>query len=79
MPAPDLVTAELTLTGRITTASNATFLGRIGGAAMVYKPIAGEQPLWDFPDECLAVWTTGSLSTATTSCEPCCEAGAARR
>jgi uncharacterized repeat protein (TIGR03843 family) len=53
MPAPDL-TAELTLTGRITTASNATFLGSIGGAAVVYKPIAGEQPLWDFPDGCLA-------------------------
>ncbi|MDO5754419.1 MAG: phosphatidylinositol kinase, partial [Arthrobacter sp.] len=27
MAVPDLVTAELTLTGRITTASNATFLG----------------------------------------------------
>ncbi|MDK1361557.1 SCO1664 family protein [Arthrobacter sp. zg-Y1219] len=54
MPAPDLVAAELTLTGRITTASNATFLGSIGGAAVVYKPIAGEQPLWDFPDGCLA-------------------------
>ena len=54
MPVPDLVTDELTLTGRLTTASNATFLGSIGGAAVVYKPIAGEQPLWDFPDGCLA-------------------------
>ncbi|MHA7280946.1 SCO1664 family protein [Arthrobacter sp. MDT2-2] len=54
MPAPDLVTAELTLTGRITTASNATFLGSIGDAAVVYKPIAGEKPLWDFPDGTLA-------------------------
>ncbi|WAP50629.1 SCO1664 family protein [Arthrobacter sp. ATA002] len=54
MPAPDLVTDELTLTGRITTASNATFLGSIGGAAVVYKPIAGEKPLWDFPDGFLA-------------------------
>lgn len=54
MPAPDLVTAELTLTGRITTASNATFLGHIGDAAVVYKPIAGEKPLWDFPDGFLA-------------------------
>jgi uncharacterized repeat protein (TIGR03843 family) len=54
MPAPDLVTAELTLTGRITTASNATFLGRIGDVAVVYKPIAGESPLWDFPDGTLA-------------------------
>ena len=45
MPAPDLVTAELTLTGRITTASNATFLGSIGDAAVVHKPIASEKPL----------------------------------
>jgi uncharacterized repeat protein (TIGR03843 family) len=54
MPAPDLVTAELTLTGRITTASNATFLGSIGETSVVYKPIAGEKPLWDFPDGFLA-------------------------
>ncbi|MCC3292139.1 SCO1664 family protein [Arthrobacter sp. zg-Y1110] len=54
MPTPDLVTAELTLTGRLTTASNATFLGSIGDASVVYKPIAGEKPLWDFPDGCLA-------------------------
>ncbi|MCP1413941.1 SCO1664 family protein [Paenarthrobacter sp. A20] len=54
MPAPDLVTAELTLTGRITTASNATFLGSISNVPVVYKPIAGESPLWDFPDGKLA-------------------------
>ncbi|MGO4234980.1 SCO1664 family protein [Pseudarthrobacter sp. YAF2] len=54
MPAPDLATAELTLTGRITTASNATFLGSIGDTTVVYKPIAGEKPLWDFPDGFLA-------------------------
>lgn len=54
MPAPDLLTAELTLTGRITTASNATFLGSIGEVSVVYKPIAGESPLWDFPDGSLA-------------------------
>ncbi|WP_442545259.1 SCO1664 family protein [Arthrobacter sp. KN11-1C] len=54
MPAPDLVTAELTLTGRITTASNATFLGSIGDVVVVYKPIAGENPLWDFPHGTLA-------------------------
>jgi uncharacterized repeat protein (TIGR03843 family) len=54
MAAPDLVTAELTLTGQITTASNATFLGSIGDVAVVYKPIAGENPLWDFPDGTLA-------------------------
>ncbi|HEX7350916.1 SCO1664 family protein [Brachybacterium sp.] len=54
MTGPDLATAELTLTGRLTTASNATFLGRIGDAAVVYKPVAGEAPLWDFPSGTLA-------------------------
>ncbi|WP_372698021.1 SCO1664 family protein [Arthrobacter sp. JSM 101049] len=54
MPAPDLETAELNLTGRITTASNATFLGSIGDVVVVYKPIAGESPLWDFPQGFLA-------------------------
>lgn len=54
MSATDLLTAELTLTGRIRTASNATFLGRIGDVVVVYKPIAGESPLWDFPDVTLA-------------------------
>jgi uncharacterized repeat protein (TIGR03843 family) len=54
MPAPDLMTAELTLTGRITTASNATYLGSIGDVVVVYKPIAGESPLWDFPQGTLA-------------------------
>ncbi|WP_269937426.1 SCO1664 family protein [Arthrobacter sp. HY1533] len=54
MPTPELLTAELTLTGRITTASNATFLGTIGDVVVVYKPIAGESPLWDFPQGTLA-------------------------
>ena len=51
---PDLLEGELELTGRITTASNATFLGEIDGVTVVYKPIAGESPLWDFPDGDLA-------------------------
>ena len=50
----DLLTGELTLTGRIRTASNATFVGSIGGTTVVYKPIRGEKPLWDFPDGYLA-------------------------
>lgn len=54
MSQADLVTAELTLTGRLATASNATFLGRIGDDAVVYKPVAGEAPLWDFPGRTLA-------------------------
>ncbi|QZY30842.1 SCO1664 family protein [Nocardioides coralli] len=35
-------------------ASNATFVGEIGGTRVVYKPVAGERPLWDFPDGSLA-------------------------
>lgn len=54
MSATDLITTELTLTGRIRTASNATFVGTIGEVSVVYKPIAGEAPLWDFPDGTLA-------------------------
>jgi uncharacterized repeat protein (TIGR03843 family) len=50
----DLPDGDLDLTGRITTASNATFLGTIDGVLVVYKPIAGESPLWDFPDGNLA-------------------------
>lgn len=45
---------ELTLKGRILPASNATFLGEIDGREVVYKPVAGERPLWDFPDGTLA-------------------------
>ncbi|MDA3803655.1 SCO1664 family protein [Clavibacter sp. CT19] len=54
MPETDLVAAELTITGRIRTASNATFLGTIGDVEVVYKPVDGENPLWDFPDGRLA-------------------------
>jgi len=45
---------KLELTGRITTASNATYLGQIDDVVVVYKPVAGEKPLWDFPDGNLA-------------------------
>ncbi|WP_341926973.1 SCO1664 family protein [Nocardioides psychrotolerans] len=45
---------DLELHGRIMPASNATFLGTIEGVSVVYKPIAGERPLWDFPDGNLA-------------------------
>ena len=50
----DLIGGELKLTGRITTASNATFLGSIDDVVVVYKPVAGEHPLWDFPGGHLA-------------------------
>lgn len=58
MTAPDAVAAlvegELTLHGRIMPASNATFVGEVDGVQVVYKPVAGERPLWDFPDGSLA-------------------------
>ena len=45
---------ELVLHGRIIPASNATFVGEVDGTRVVYKPVAGERPLWDFPDGTLA-------------------------
>ena len=45
---------ELVLTGRVLPASNATFVGRVDDVDVVYKPVAGERPLWDFPDGTLA-------------------------
>jgi uncharacterized repeat protein (TIGR03843 family) len=49
---------ELQVEGRLVDASNATFYCAITTpeqtAACVYKPIAGERPLWDFPDGTLA-------------------------
>jgi uncharacterized repeat protein (TIGR03843 family) len=49
-----LLSGELTLHGRVMPASNATFVGEIDGVRVVYKPVAGERPLWDFPDGTLA-------------------------
>ncbi len=49
---------ELTVIGRIRSASNATFLceAQLDDLTVhcVYKPVAGEAPLWDFPDGTLA-------------------------
>ncbi|MET8678663.1 SCO1664 family protein [Streptomyces sp. NPDC004647] len=53
-----LALGELTVRGRVREASNAVlhcaveFDGQ--RAACVYKPVAGERPLWDFPDGTLA-------------------------
>ena len=44
--------------GRLTDASNATFLCELEGVEpalqVIYKPIRGERPLWDFPEGTLA-------------------------
>ncbi|HEX3336324.1 MAG TPA: SCO1664 family protein [Jatrophihabitans sp.] len=49
---------QLTVEGRLLNASNATFYCSVTcagrSAACVYKPVAGERPLWDFPDGTLA-------------------------
>jgi uncharacterized repeat protein (TIGR03843 family) len=48
----------LTVEGRLVQASNATLYCSVEWeglvAACVYKPVAGERPLWDFPDGTLA-------------------------
>jgi uncharacterized repeat protein (TIGR03843 family) len=53
-----LTEGELTVRGRIQEASNAVLYCTVAydgtGAACVYKPVAGERPLWDFPDGTLA-------------------------
>jgi len=49
-----LRTGVLTLHGRVMPASNATFVGEIDGRRVIYKPVAGERPLLDFPDGTLA-------------------------
>lgn len=50
-----LQTGELELEGQFTWGSNYTFLVCVGGQLEgVYKPVKGEQPLWDFPPETLA-------------------------
>jgi uncharacterized repeat protein (TIGR03843 family) len=50
----DLERGELEVVGRIRVASNATYLAQIGPVTVVYKPVTGERPLWDFPDGTLA-------------------------
>ncbi|WP_425246920.1 SCO1664 family protein [Streptomyces sp. NEAU-NA10] len=53
-----LAQGELTVRGRIRDASNAALYCTVAHAGReatcVYKPVAGERPLWDFPDGTLA-------------------------
>jgi uncharacterized repeat protein (TIGR03843 family) len=53
-----LANGELDIQGRLVDASNATLYCTVSAdgaeATCVYKPIAGERPLWDFPDGTLA-------------------------
>lgn len=60
---------ELTVLGRIRSASNATFLCESTlderSVHCVYKPISGEHPLWDFPDGTLAGRELGAYLVST--------------
>ena len=53
-----LAAGELDVLGRLVDASNATLYCAVSldavEATCVYKPVAGERPLWDFPDGTLA-------------------------
>src|SRR3954470_23049138 len=53
-----LCDGELDLEGRLLDASNVTLIATIRTGTLagtcVYKPVAGERPLWDFPDGTLA-------------------------
>ena len=53
-----LTLGEISVTGRLIDASNATLFATttLDGEPMacIYKPIAGERALWDFPDGTLA-------------------------
>jgi len=57
-PEQALAHGEVTVIGRIRSASNATFLCEANlddrVQHCVYKPVRGEAPLWDFPDGTLA-------------------------
>lgn len=77
-PAPEpadalrlLTDGEISVEGQLVDASNATLFCEISldgvSAACVYKPVAGERPLWDFPTGTLAARevATWAVSDAT--------------
>lgn len=53
-----ILNGNLLVVGRLVDASNATLLANVEGSdpsiEVIYKPVAGERPLWDFPDGNLA-------------------------
>ena len=59
IPKSELISSgEIAVVGRLVDASNATLLANIKDCdpkvEIIYKPVAGERPLWDFPDGDLA-------------------------
>ena len=62
----DLLTfGELTVEGRLVDASNLALLARVElegvSTHVMYKPVRGERPLWDFPDGTLAARETAAF------------------
>jgi hypothetical protein len=59
---------QLCVEGRLMDASNATLYCSVSmdgvAAACVYKPIAGERPLWDFPEGTLAAREVAAYSVS---------------
>ncbi len=57
-PVDALATGDLHVIGRLTEASNMALLADVvtdeGPIRCIYKPVAGERPLWDFPGAALA-------------------------
>jgi uncharacterized repeat protein (TIGR03843 family) len=64
-----LTHGELSVEGRLVDASNATLYCAATAAgvtaACVYKPVAGERPLWDFPDGTLAEREVAAFEVST--------------
>lgn len=73
-----ILEGQLTIVGRLVDASNATLFGDIDEGldqsfSVVYKPVAGERPLWDFPDGTLAAREVAAYelsSAADFNCVP---------
>lgn len=63
-----LRSAPLTVLGQLLDSSNTTLLTRLedgSGEHAIYKPVAGERPLWDFPDGQLAYREVATWLVAT--------------
>jgi uncharacterized repeat protein (TIGR03843 family) len=57
MPSPVDLTGEIEVLGRITDSSNLAVVAQVSThpeGHVIYKPVRGERPLWDFPDGTLA-------------------------
>ncbi len=56
-PSPVDLTGEIEVLGRVADSSNHAVVARVStvpGGHVIYKPVRGERPLWDFPEGTLA-------------------------